>query len=165
MKRRMLGLAALTAVLGLGLLTSCATRPADPQPAAPGAAPATAPATAPLPSAAITAGLRVSGTLSYLQRVALPPDSEVIVQLRDVSRMDGAAGVMAEQRFTARSQVPLDFELLVEPGKINSSKRYAVSARIVRAGRLLFINDKLHLVLTRGHGSRVDMLLYMVSSP
>ena len=161
MKRRMLGLAALTAVLGLGLLTSCATRPADPQPAAPSATPSAVPA----PSAAIPAGLRVSGTLSYLQRVALPPDSEVIVQLRDVSRMDGTAGVMAEQHFTARSQVPLAFELLVEPGKINSRKRYAVSARIERAGKLLFINDKLHLVLTRGHGSRVDMLLYMVSSP
>ena len=161
MKRRMPGLAALTAVLGLGLLASCATRPADPQAAAPGAAPDAALA----PSAAVSPGLRVSGTLSYLQRVALPPDSQVIVQLRDVSRMDGAAGVMAEQRFTARSQVPLAFELLVAPGKINSVKRYAVSARIERAGKLLFINDKLHLVLTRGHGSRVDMLLYMVSSP
>ena len=157
MKRRTLGLAALTALAGVGLLTSCATRPTDPQPAAPTAAPTS--------SAAVPAGLRVSGTLSYLQRVALPPDSEVIVQLRDVSRKDGAAGVMAEQRFTARGQVPLAFELLVEPGKINSLKRYAVSARIERAGKLLFINDKLHLVLTRGHGNRVDMLLYMVSSP
>ena len=157
MQRRTLSLAALTALAGVGLLTSCATRPTDPQPAAPTAAPT--------PGAAVPAGLRVSGTLSYLQRVALPPDSEVIVQLRDVSRKDGAAGVVAEQRFTARSQAPLAFELLVEPGKINALKRYAVSARIERAGKLLFINEKLHLVLTRGHGNRVDMLLYMVSSP
>ena len=147
MNRRMMGAAALAV---LGLLTACATGPV---PAPQDAAAATAP------------GLRVTGTVSYLQRVALPPDSDVIVQLRDISRLDSPSGVLAEQRFTPRSQVPLPFELSVDPGRIDPRMRYAVAARIQRNGKLLFINDKLHLVLTQGHGNRVDMVLHMVAKP
>ena len=154
MKRRMMTLAVLGA---LGLLTACATGPAS-QPAASGAA---AVPLVPAPAS----GVRVSGTLSYLQRVALPPDSDVIVQLRDVSHLNAKAGVLAEQRFTTRSQVPLPFELMVEPGKIDPRLRYAVAARIERGGRLMFINDKLYPVLTQGHGSRVEMVLHMVARP
>ncbi|WP_332777571.1 YbaY family lipoprotein [Polaromonas sp.] len=150
MKRRMMTMAALGA---LGLLTACATGPASaPQSSAP-AAPAA------------SSGVRVTGSISYLQRVALPPDSDVIVQLRDVSRVDAKADILAEQRFTARSQVPLPFELTVDPGKIDPRMRYAVAARIERGGKLMFINDKLYPVLTQGHGSRVDLILHMVARP
>lgn len=152
MKRRLMRLAALGL---LALMTACATGPGT---APSGAAPASG-----APSAA--SGLRVTGTVSYLQRVALPPDSDVIVQLRDISRLDSASGVLAEQRFTASSQVPLPFELTVEPGKIDPRMRYAVAARIQRNGKLLFINDKLYLVLTQGHGNRVEMILHMVAKP
>ena len=151
MKRRLMRLAALGILV---LLTACATGP--------GTAPSV-PAASGAPSAA--SGLRVTGTVSYLQRVALPPDSDVIVQLRDISRLDSASGVLAEQRFTARNQVPLPFELTVEPGKIDPRMRYAVAARIQRNGKLLFINDKLYLVLTQGHGNRVEMVLHMVAKP
>ena len=153
MKRRLMRLAAPGI---LALLTACATGPGT---APSGAAPAASGA----PSAA--SGLRVTGTVSYLQRIALPPDSDVIVQLRDISRLDSASGVLAEQRFTASSQVPLPFELTVEPGKIDPRMRYAVAARIQRNGKLLFINDKLYLVLTQGHGNRVEMVLHMVAKP
>ncbi|MES2361357.1 MAG: YbaY family lipoprotein [Pseudomonadota bacterium] len=149
MKRRTMTLAALGA---LGLLTACATGPAS--------SPASTPAA---PAAAV--GLRVSGTLSYLQRIALPPGSDVIVQLRDVSRMDARADVLAEQRFTTRSQVPLPFELTVDPAKIDPRMRYAVAARIEQGGKLLFINDKIYPVLTQGHGNRVDLILHMVARP
>ena len=154
MKRRMMTIAALGV---LGLLTACATGPAS-QPAASGVA-----AVPVVPAA--SAGVRVSGTISYLQRVALPPDSDVIVQLRDVSRVDAKADILAEQRFTTRSQVPLPFELMVEPAKIDPRMRYAVAARIERGGKLMFINDKLYPVLTKGHGNRVEMVLHMVARP
>lgn len=150
MKRRMMTMAALGA---LGLLTACATGPASSPPASAPAAPAAA------------AGLRVSGTLSYLQRIALPPDCDVVVQLRDVSRMDTKADILAEQRFTTRSQVPLPFELSVDPAKIDSRARYAVAARIEQGGKLLFINDKIYPVLTQGKGNRVDLILHMVARP
>lgn len=154
MKQRMMKMAVLGA---LGLLAACTTGPAL-QPAA------SSVAAVPVAPAA-SSGVRVSGTISYLQRVALPPDSDVIVQLRDVSRVDAKADILAEQRFTTRSQVPLPFELMVEPAKIDPRMRYAVAARIERGGKLMFINDKLYPVLTQGHGSRVEMVLHMVARP
>ena len=153
MKRRQMGMAALAV---LGLLSACATGPAAPP--APGTAPAAG-------SAPVGAQVRVSGTLTYLQRIALPEGSEVIVQLRDVSRMDAAAVVLAEQRFLTRSQVPLPFELLVDGRKIDPRMRYAVAARIERGGKLLFINDKIYPVLTQGQGNRAELVLHMVSRP
>ena len=153
MKRRQMGMAALAV---LGLLSACATGPAAPP--APGTAAAAG-------SAPVGAQVRVSGTLTYLQRIALPEGSEVIVQLRDVSRMDAAAVVLAEQRFLTRSQVPLPFELLVDGRKIDPRMRYAVAARIERGGKLLFINDKIYPVLTQGQGNRAELVLHMVSRP
>ncbi|RYF44236.1 MAG: hypothetical protein EOO25_00210 [Comamonadaceae bacterium] len=153
MKRRQMGMAALAV---LGLLSACATGPAAPP--APGTAPAAG-------SAPVGAQVRVSGTLTYLQRIALPEGSEVIVQLRDVSRMDAAAVVLAEQRFLTRSQVPLPFELLVDGRKIDPRMRYAVAARIERGGKLLFINDKIYPVLTQGQGNRAELVPHMVSRP
>jgi putative lipoprotein len=147
MKRRMMAAAALGT---LALLAGCASGPA-PQPTGP-AAPA-------------AGGLRVTGSLSYLQRIALPEGSEVIVQLRDVSRADAAAVVLAEQRFKTRSQVPLPFELRVDAARIDPRMRYAVAARIEYGGKLLFINDKIYPVLTQGHGNRVDLVLHMVARP
>jgi putative lipoprotein len=150
MKRRMMAAAALGA---LALLAGCATAPA-PQPGGPAA---------PAPSAA--SGLRVTGSITYLQRIALPEGSEVIVQLRDVSRVDAAAAVLAEQRFRSRSQVPLPYELRVDGARIDPRMRYAVAARIEHGGKLLFINDKIYPVLTQGHGNRVDLVLHMVARP
>ena len=154
MKRRMMNLAVFAA---LGLMTACTTAPTS-QPAASSVAAVPA-----VPAA--SSGVHVSGTITYLQRVALPPDSDVIVQLRDVSRVDAKAGILAEQRFTTRSQVPLPFELMVEPARIDPRMRYAVAARIERGGKLMFINDKLYPVLTQGHGNRVEMVLHMVAKP
>lgn len=150
MKRRLMTMAALGV---FGLLTACATGPASSPTATTPAAPAA------------STGVRVSGTISYLQRIALPPDSEVIVQLRDVSRMDAKADILAEQRFTTRSQVPLPFELTVDPAKIDPRMRYAVAARIEQGGKLLFINDKIYPVLTQGKGNQVDLILHMVARP
>jgi putative lipoprotein len=147
MNRRTMAMATLGSLAGLA---GCASGPAAPPPA--GAAPA-------------ASGLRVTGTLAYLQRIALPPDCDVTVQLRDVSRADAAASVLAEQRFTTRSQVPLPFELAVDPRRIDPRMRYAVAARIERGGKLLFITDKVYPVLTQGHGNRVDLILHMVSRP
>jgi putative lipoprotein len=150
MKQRLMAAAACGL---LAVLAGCASGPA-PQPLSQVA-----------PAAPAASGVRVTGSITYLQRIALPEGSEVIVQLHDVSRMDAAAVVLAEQRFTPRSQVPLAFELGVDPRRIDARMRYAVAARIERGGKLLFINDKIYPVLTQGHGNRADLVLHMVNRP
>ncbi|SFB84742.1 putative lipoprotein [Polaromonas sp. OV174] len=146
MKRRVLNGALIAMV---GLLAACA-------------APSGSSGNAGKPAVAAT--LRVSGTVSYLQRMALGPDAEIIVQLLDVSRADARAMVLAEQRFSQR-QVPVAFDLQVEAGKIDPRMRYSVSARILQGGKLIFISDTAYPVLTQGNPNHVDMVLRMVAQP
>jgi putative lipoprotein len=108
--------------------------------------------------------LRVSGTVTYRERIALDPAAEVVVQLLDVSRMDAPSTVLAEQRIKANGkQVPFAYELKVDAARIDPRMRYAVSARISRGEQLLFINDTQYSVLTQGGGATADLVLVRVA--
>ncbi|MDM0035014.1 YbaY family lipoprotein [Variovorax sp. J22P271] len=108
--------------------------------------------------------LRVTGSVAYRERIALDPEAEVVVQLLDVSRMDVAAVVLAEQRIRAGGrQVPFQFELGVDPARIDPRMRYTVSARILQGGQLLFVTDTAHPVLTQGQGSTASLMLIKVA--
>lgn len=93
----------------------------------------------------------VSGTVTYLQRIALPPEATVTVRLQDVSRMDAPAILIGEQRIPAAGrQVPIPFEIAYDPAGIDERMTYTVSARIEHDGRLLMVNDTAFPAITRG---------------
>ena len=105
----------------------------------------------------------VSGTLSYLLRMALPPNAVIEVQLEDVTLADAPVKVIAEERITlGERQVPVTFELKYDPAKIEAKHKYAVSARILVDGELRFINDQAYPVLTEGKPSYVEIILKQV---
>ena len=102
----------------------------------------------------------VSGTVTYLVRIALPPQAVVEVQLQDVSPADAPARVVAEQKFTlGNKQVPVPFALKYDPGKIDAKHSYALRAQISAAGELKFITDRVYKVITQGNPSKVDLIL------
>jgi len=108
--------------------------------------------------------LRVTGSVAYRERMALDPSAEIVVHLLDVSRMDVAAVVLAEQRFRADGrQVPFPFELSVDPARIDPRMRYTVSARILQGDQLLFITDTAHPVLTQRQGNTASLMLVRVA--
>lgn len=93
----------------------------------------------------------MTGTVTYLQRVALPPNAVIEVQLADVSKQDVAATVIASQTIRANgAQVPIPFELVYDPAQIDPRMEYAVSARITVSGELAWISTTRNRVLTRG---------------
>jgi putative lipoprotein len=107
----------------------------------------------------------VAGTVAYRERMALPPDAVVQVQLSDVSLQDVPAQVVAETTLSpAGRQVPLPFELRYDPAKIEPRRRYAVRATIRSEGRLLFTTDTQVPVFTEGHPGKVDLMLVRVRS-
>ena len=113
-----------------------------------------------------TATARVTGTVTYLQRIALPPTAVIKVQLVDVSRMDAPAVVLGEQIIQASGkQVPFVFEISYDPARIEANRTYAVQARIEDDGELLFINDTHYAVITRSAPTHVDMVLNAVDRP
>ncbi|BEP45632.1 YbaY family lipoprotein [Variovorax sp. V15] len=116
------------------------------------------------PAAGGTAQLRVTGTVTYRERIALDPAADIVVQLLDVSLMDAPSKVLAEQRIKANGkQVPFAYELKVDAARIDPRMRYAVSARITRGEQLLFINDTQYPVLTQGGTTSADLVLVRVT--
>jgi putative lipoprotein len=108
----------------------------------------------------------VSGTIVYRERIALPPEAVVKVQVQDVSLQDVAAKVMGEQIIANPGQVPIPYEVAYDPNQIQENHTYAVAARIEDgSGKLLFINTQSYPVITRGAPTKdVQILVEMVAS-
>lgn len=100
----------------------------------------------------------VTGSITYRERMALPPTAQVEIQLADVSLMDAPSKTIAQQSFTADGrQVPFAFSLTVDQRKLDPRGRYSVSARITDAsGKLMFITDT-HNGVTFDGRPRVDL--------
>lgn len=136
-------------------------QPAGPAPAqVPGGASSTQPST-PLPTPAASA--KVTGSVTYRERMALPPDAIIHISLQDISRADAPATVLGEQAITAGgAQVPIPFEIAYDPAAIDQRLTYSVRARITVDGQLLFTSTTATLVLTRGNPSHVEIVLQHV---
>jgi heat shock protein HslJ/uncharacterized lipoprotein YbaY len=111
-------------------------------------------ANAPAPEGSSTDGIEacVTGTVTYLQRIALPEDAVVQVQIQDTSLADAPAEVIGEQIIENPGQVPIPYEVCYDPGLIQDNHSYSMSARITDGdGNLLWINDTVTPVITRGN--------------
>lgn len=75
----------------------------------------------------------VTGSVTYRERIALPPDARIIVSLEDVNRTDQGSSFVAQQVLQSKAQVPIPFDLRYLPVAIDRSHRYAVRAEIVDA--------------------------------
>lgn len=87
------------------------------------------------------AGASVSGTATYRERMALPPDAVFEVRLEDVSRADAAAEVIAETRVESPGNPPFAFTLDYDPARIDPRHRYAIRARVLSGDELMFTSD------------------------
>jgi uncharacterized lipoprotein YbaY len=94
----------------------------------------------------------------------------VVVQVEDISRADAPAPVVGEQRQSAASLRPgavLPFAVEVPAERIDERNRYSVRVHVdvggtgeVKKGDL--VSTETYPVLTRAHGSQVDIKLRVV---
>lgn len=101
---------------------------------------------------------QVTGSAGYRERIALPPEAVLSVELLDVSKMDVAATVMSSQRFRLDG-VPQDFALAYDPALIDDRMSYVLSARIEVGGKVVFRTTEAYPVLTRDAGDHADLIL------
>ena len=104
-----------------------------------------------------------TGTVTFRERVALPPAAALEVTLEDVSRADAPAETIASTRVESPGTPPIPFRLAYDQRRILSTRRYVVRARITAAGALLFTTDTAVPVLTAGGVSPVALTLRRVS--
>jgi len=103
---------------------------------------------------------KITGTVSYRERVALPPDASVQVRLDDVSQPEASPRRIAETTLpTAGKQVPLPFELPYSAADIVAGHRYVVRAKIVADGKTIFSTKAPYPVITRGAPTQLEILV------
>lgn len=121
-------------------------------------------ACAPLPEAGADAGIGmilVAVSVTYRERILLPPGHRLTVRIEDVSLADAPARVLAEaaEDLDGRGP-PYAVALSVRQADIDPRHTYAVRAEIRDpAGALRFTTDTRHAVLTQGAGTRADIVL------
>lgn len=95
----------------------------------------------------------VTGSITYRERIALPPDAVVRVQIQDTSRADAPAIVLGEQVIEAAGrQVPIPFAVTYDAAQVTPNGRYTLRVRIESAdGQLLWTNTQAYPVITGGN--------------
>lgn len=82
----------------------------------------------------------VSGTLTYRARIALPPQAQAIVELREDPVDTGP--VVASRRIALEGrQVPVPFELAVERARLAPGKTYRVRGAFIVGGRPAWVSE------------------------
>lgn len=106
---------------------------------------------------------RVSGTVTYLQRIALPPDAVVHISMFVLSYPGAPASLVNEMTFNDPGQVPIPFEIWYRRDTIDEHRIYAIQARIEAAGKTWFTNRELVPVITNGAYREVQVVLDLVA--
>jgi putative lipoprotein len=107
---------------------------------------------------------KVTGTVTYRERVALPPGAIVEVELQDVSILDAPAVVLDRQRIPVKRQVPISFTLKYDPQRIDPDRIYTVQARILVKGQPRFITTSTYRVLTQDNPSDIKIVVQPIGS-
>jgi len=105
-----------------------------------------------------TAAGRLTGHVTYRERIALPPEAAIHLTLEDVSRQDVAATFIAGQVIPAQGrQVPIPFTLYYANRDIDPGRTYHIRAAIVIDGKRRFLTTQAYPVLTRGYPDRIEI--------
>ena len=109
----------------------------------------------------------VTGEVLYRERIALPPNAVLSVQLADVSLADAPAKILGEQKVDPAGQVPIKFAIPFDPTAVKTNMTYALQARISVDGKLWFINDERHALdpMTAGPQTILVKMVRQSSAP
>lgn len=103
---------------------------------------------------------RVDGMVTYRVRMILPTDALIRVDLVDISRQGAPAFTIGLQEIeTGGRQIPIPFEIGYRTAEIDPMHTYAVQARILQRGRLLFTNTTTYKVITNGAVSNIEVVV------
>jgi uncharacterized lipoprotein YbaY len=105
----------------------------------------------------------VRGTVAYRERMALPADATVDVWITDIGSGVVTMAILAETTVTANGrQVPVPFELTLDPARVNGDRPYGIRAVIRAGGQTLFETREPTPVLTQGQPTTVALMLTRV---
>ncbi|MGB4064016.1 MAG: YbaY family lipoprotein [Azonexus sp.] len=104
--------------------------------------------------AAASSFIDIAGSVSYLARIALPPNAILKIRIQSGQR------TLADQRYELNgAQVPIPFTATVDRDLMGKKANATVSARIEAGGKLLFASAKPTPAIKNGQPVPVDIVL------
>lgn len=115
-----------------------------------------------MPTASIAAEKTISGKVMYRERIALPPEARLMVQLTDVSLADAPSIIIGETQVNAPQGSPIPFAISFDTDVIQPNRTYALQARIVAGDTLWFVSDERYTVDPKKPDDSIELKLVMV---
>ncbi len=107
---------------------------------------------------------KVTGTATYRERIALPPNAVFEAILSDVSLADIPAVELGRTTIEPPQGPPFRFEISYDPSEIDQRHSYAVRTIVTVDGSLRFTTDSAHYVITRDNPDHVDVVMRSVGT-
>ena len=114
-----------------------------------------------LPALAENASLEV--TAAYRERIALPPNAQLVVELRDVSRADAPSRRLSQQVYAMQGS-PKTVSLSYDTDVVDTRFGYALSAQIVADGAVMFRSVDHIPVLQTADDTTAEILLVQANT-
>ena len=99
----------------------------------------------------------ISGEVRFVRDVDLPDGAVVIVTLLDTSYADAPSMELGRDVIEDAEGLPVRYRIAYDPAEISDRNEYTLSARVELRDDLLYINDTVHPVLTRGAPRNSDI--------
>ncbi|MBB5701366.1 putative lipoprotein [Ochrobactrum daejeonense] len=115
-----------------------------------------------MPTTSMAAEKTISGMVMYRERIALPPEASLTVQLSDVSLADAPSRVVGETRIESVQGSPIPFAINFDTGQIEPDHTYALQARISAGDTLWFVNDERLTIDPQNPGAPAEIRVVMV---
>ncbi len=101
---------------------------------------------------------KITGTVAYRERIALPPDAVVHVRLEAAPQPERQPRLVAEVAVPAEGrQVPIPFELAYKASDIQPQQKYQVRATITARDKTLFASRASYPVITKGAPVKLEI--------
>lgn len=105
-----------------------------------------------------------AGSVTYRERMALPPDAVLTVTLEDVSLADAPAVTLAQATIASGGQqVPIPFSMLYPTSAVKPGSVYAARARVMQGDQLLFTTTE-RIQVDPLNPSPVEMVMTRVAA-
>lgn len=101
----------------------------------------------------------VTGEVRFVREVELPKGALVTVRLLDTSLADASAVEMGRVVIEDAARLPVRFRIEYDDDQISEGAEYSLAARVQHGDDLLYVNDTVHAVLTRGAPRNSDVVV------
>ena len=101
----------------------------------------------------------VTGEVRFAREVALPEGTVVTVKLLDTTLADAPSMELGRDVIENADRLPVSFRIEYDRGRVSDRNEYSLSADVRHGDDLLYVNDTVHPVLTRGAPGDSDVVV------